>query len=263
MSSCRRNDRGEVSFHEEARRMGCSHQTIIKLVERNATTCSVSDRQRPGRQEVTSQRQDRNIVLSHLWNRFRTAVKTAQETVGINNRRISASTVRGRLRERDIRSRNAYRGNVLTPIRRQNHYDWCRQHRRWTQRQWQSVMFTDESRFCINMNDGRAKVCRRQCERYTDCCVRECSRWGGGSVIVRGGISWRYRTPLVLIEGNLTSKRYIDELFEPVVVPFLQNHADVTLYQQDNTRPHSARFTTDFLDKSMCRRYLGQHSLQI
>ena len=65
--------------------------------------------------------------------------------------------------------------------------------------------------------------------------------------MVWGGISWRYRTPLVVIEGNLTSRRYIDEVLKPVVVPFLQNHADVTLYQQDNGRPHSARLTTDFL----------------
>ena len=220
-----------LSFREIARRMGCSHQTIMKLVERNAVAGFVSDRQRPGRQKVTSGRQGRNIVLAHLWDRFRTSVKTAQETVGVNNQRISASTVRRRLRERDLGSHKAYRGNVLTPVRRRNRYDWCRQHLRWTQHQWQGVMFTDESRFCIDMNDGRAKLWRRQGERFADCCVRDSSRWGGGSVMVWGGISWRYRTPLVVIEGNLTARRYIDEVLEPVVVPFLQNHADVTLYQ--------------------------------
>ena len=39
---------GGLSFREVARRMGCSHQTIMKLAERNATTDSVSDRQRQG-----------------------------------------------------------------------------------------------------------------------------------------------------------------------------------------------------------------------
>ena len=68
--------------------------------------------------------------------------------------------------------------------------------------------------------------------------------------MVWGGISWRYRTPLVVVEGNLTSRRYIDEILEPVVVPFLQNHADVTLYQQDNARPNSARLTTYFLEQT-------------
>ena len=82
--------------------------------------------------------------MSHLRNCFRTAFETAQETVGINNQRISASTVRRRLREHEIKSHNAYRGHVLIPIRPQNPYDWCRQHLRWTLRQWQSVMFTDE-----------------------------------------------------------------------------------------------------------------------
>ena len=157
--------------------MGCSHQTIMKLVERNATTGSVSDRQRPGRQKSNVTTAGSNKMLSHLRNRFRTAIKTAQETVGINNQRMSASTVRYCLRERDIKSRNAYRGNVLTPISRRNRYDWCRQHLRWTQHQWQSIMFSDESRFCIDMNDGRAKVKRRLGERYADCCVQESSSW--------------------------------------------------------------------------------------
>ena len=140
----------------------------MKLVERNATTGSVGERQRPGRQKVTSQRQDRNIVLSHLRNRFRTAVKRLKR-LGINNQGICASTVRRRLRERDITSHIAYRVNVLTPIRRRNRYDLCRQHLRWTQ-----------ISHGYHMKDSRAKLWRRQGERYADCRIRECSRWGDG-----------------------------------------------------------------------------------
>ena len=42
-------------------------------------------------------------------------------------------------------------------VRRRNRYDWFRQHLRWTQRQWQSVMFTYESRFCLDVNNGPLK----------------------------------------------------------------------------------------------------------
>ena len=61
-------------------------------------------------------------------------------------------------------------------------------------------MFTYESQFCIDMNDGRAicKVLRSQGERYADCYARQYSRWGGGSVMVWEGISWRYKTSRVL-----------------------------------------------------------------
>ena len=61
-----------------AERMGCSHTTIARLVERHNATESVDDRQRPGRERVTTRQQDRYIVLSHFRDRFRTSVETAQ-----------------------------------------------------------------------------------------------------------------------------------------------------------------------------------------
>ena len=125
-----------------------------------------------------------------------------------------------------------YRGKVLTPVSRRNRDDCCRQHLRWSQRQWHCVVIinVDGLWSCIDINDGRAKVWRRQGERYADCCVPKSSLWGGGSVMVWDGISWRYKTSLVVIDGHLTARRYIDEVLEPVVVPFLQNYADVTLF---------------------------------
>ena len=84
---------GELSFREVARRMG-SHQMIMKLVQGNTMTGSVSDRQCPVCQIVTSQQQDHHIFLMHLLDPFRTSVQTAKETVGVYTQCISASTVR-------------------------------------------------------------------------------------------------------------------------------------------------------------------------
>lgn len=239
--------RAGTSFREVARHMGCTHQTIMKLIQKFNVTGSVSDRPRPGRERVTSRRTDRHIVLLHLRDRFRPATRTARETPGIHNPRISASTVRRRLKATALRAHYAYRGNVLTPQRRQNRVNWCTRYRRWTNRQWHGVLFTDESRFCLDMVDGRKKVWRRRGERYSDCCVRQALRWGGGNVMVWGGISWRHKTPLVVVDGNLNARRYIDNILEPDVIPFLQTHNDVNVFQQDNARPHAARLTQDFL----------------
>ena len=241
---------GGLSYREIARHLWCSHQTIMKLVQRHEQTGSVSDRPRPGREKVTSRRIDRDIILAHLRNRFRTATKTARETPGLRNDRIGASTVRRRLKQVGLRAHRAYRGNVLTPERRQNRVNWCTLYQRWRRQQWNGVLFTDESRFCFDMVDGRKRVWRRRCERYADCCVRQAMRWGGGSVMAWGGISWRHRTPLVVLEGTLTAQRYVDNVLRPVVVPFLRNYADVNVLQQDNARPHSARITQHFLQQN-------------
>ena len=179
--------------------------SIARLVERHKATGSVIDRQRPGRERVTTRQQDRYIVLSHLRDRFRTSVETAQETVGTHNLRVSTLTVRRRLQERGISRHKTFKGNVLTPERRISRFNWCRQRMRWTQQRWLGVLFTDELRFCVEMFDRRRKVRRRRGERFQNCCVKQMSRWGGGSVMVWGGISWRDKTQLIIVDGNLTA----------------------------------------------------------
>ena len=72
----------------------------------------------------------------------------------------------------------------------------------------------------------------------------------GGSVMVWGGISWRHKTQLIVVDGNLTAHRYINEILEPEVVPFLRNNGNVTLFQQDNAHAHSTRLTMDFFNQN-------------
>ncbi|GFT63689.1 transposable element Tcb1 transposase [Trichonephila clavipes] len=56
---------------------------------------------------------------------------------------------------------------------------------------------------------------------------------------------WFYRTSLVRMAGTLNSQRYISEVLEPVVLPYLQGLA-TALFQQDNARPHLARIVQRF-----------------
>ncbi len=237
----------DMNVSQVSRFFGCPRITIRNLVERYNQTGAVDDRPRAGRGRVTTPRQDRHIRLLHLRNRFRSASQTAQETPGIHNPRISSSTVHRRLHEHQLRARRPVRGNPLTPVRRRNRYAWTHQRRNWNQQQWNSVLFSDESRFCIDHVDGRQRVWRRRGERFANCCVMEVNRWGGASVMVWAGISFRHRTPLVFIDGNLTARRYIAEVLEPELIPFLEQHQDIALFQQDNARPHIAQETMDYL----------------
>ncbi len=70
---------------------------------------------------------------------------------------------------------------------------------------------------------------------------------GGGSIMVWAGISFRHRTPLIVIEGNLTAARYVDEVLSAELIPFLQQNPDIAIFQHDNARPHTARETAEYL----------------
>ena len=119
---------------------------------------------------------------------------------------------------------------------------WCRRCLRFRIQDRANILFTDESRFHLDSSDGHSRVYRRVGERYADACVVQRQSFGGGSVMVWGGI-----TLLVVVAGNLTGMRYRDEIVQPYVIPFIQAQANNVTFQQDNVRPPVARVVRDYL----------------
>ncbi|GFV61099.1 transposable element Tcb2 transposase [Trichonephila clavipes] len=77
--------------------------------------------------------------------------------------------------------------------------------------------------------------------------VHESVRFGGGGVLVHGGISTDGRTDLYIIRDGLTAHRYRDEIFRPIVVPYAAAIGDDFILMDDNCRPHRANLVEDFL----------------
>ncbi|GFU69350.1 HTH_Tnp_Tc3_2 domain-containing protein [Trichonephila clavipes] len=61
-------------------------------------------------------------------------------------------------------------------------------------------------------------------------------------VTVWGAISWDTRSSLVVLQGTLTARRYVDDILTPIVLPILSSRPGA-IYQQDNARPHTARLS--------------------
>uniref|UniRef100_A0AAZ3RP06 Tc1-like transposase DDE domain-containing protein n=1 Tax=Oncorhynchus tshawytscha TaxID=74940 RepID=A0AAZ3RP06_ONCTS len=237
---------GGMRTADVARAINGNVRTVGHLRQRYRETGQTADHPGSGRPCVTTPAQDRYIQTSHLRDRYRMAT-TAQVTPGTHNPPISAQTVCNRLREAGLRACRPVVRQVLTRHHRQQRHLWAQTHRRWTRWDWQKVLHTDESRFCLTRGDGRIHVYCRRHERYTEACTLERDRFGGGgSIMFWGGVSQHHRTELVVIAGNLNAVRYREHILLPHVVPFLQAHPDMTL-QHDNSTSHTARSVCDFL----------------
>ena len=151
-----------------ANQFNVSRMTIYRLLVRLRDTGTTSDRRRSGRPRATTLRQDRQIRLIHLRNRFVTAVNTARRMPGRFNNRISDQTVRNRLRQCGLRARRPLKGAILKRRHRIARLQWCRTRVTWNRLTWQNILFSDESRFCLKFSDGRARVYRRRGERFSD-----------------------------------------------------------------------------------------------
>ena len=149
---------GGMRTADVARAINCNVRTVRRLRQRYRETGRTADRPRSGRPRVTTPAQDRYIRTSHLRDRYRMATTTARVTPGTHNPSISAQTVRNRLREAGLRACRPVVRQVLTRHHRQQRRLWAQTHRRWTRQDWQKVLFTDESQFCLTRGDGRIHV---------------------------------------------------------------------------------------------------------
>ena len=231
-----------------ARRFNVARSTVVRLVRRFGATGSAADSPRSGAPRVTSRRQDNYIRVRHLRNRFLNAAQIALTTIGTRGRPVHRMTIFRRLREHGIRAHRPYRGPLLTQRHRRNRVLFAANHR---QQNWRNVVFSDESRFNLYHTDGRQRVYRRRGERFCDNTVIQHDRFGGGGVMVWGAINHNFKSRLIIIDGNLTARRYVDEIVHPVLIPRLRRQPNVNhlTFQHDNARAHTAAVTANFLQQ--------------
>jgi hypothetical protein len=117
-------------------------------------------------------------------------------------------------------------------------------------------LFSGESRFSLRLSDGRYRVYRRREERFTDQCVYESDRFGGGGVMVWDLICHDGRK---IVQGTLNAVKYKYDSLDHIVIPFLQQRNFDHVFQHDNLRYHVAHDCQDFLNQNHIVFFLGRH----
>ncbi|GFX53611.1 transposable element Tcb1 transposase [Trichonephila clavipes] len=174
-----------------------------------------------------------DMVVARCWQQWITEVP-------------SRETIRRRLTEVGLRSRRPLRRLPLTPHHRQCRLDFCRPRATWSVTDWRRVIFSDESRFSLSADDHRTGVWRRTGQRSDPAFIVERHTAISQGVTVWGAISWDTRSSLVVLQGTLTARRYVDDILTPIVVPMLSSRPGA-IYQQDNALPHTARLSQQCL----------------
>ncbi|GFV25220.1 transposable element Tcb2 transposase [Trichonephila clavipes] len=203
----------------------------------------------PGRPRATTPAEDRFLALSARRRRTTTVPQLVADHFQASGRRISAITVRNRLHNAGLYARRPVVCVPLNGRQRRNRLCWAREHVSWTQQQWASVLFRDESRFTMESDSGRLLIWREQRTRYHQSNTVERHSYRGGGILVWAGISLGGHTDLhVFHGGTVTGLRYRDEILDPYVRPYAAANGNDFILMDDNARPHRARIVEEYLE---------------
>ncbi|GFW28834.1 transposable element Tcb2 transposase [Trichonephila clavipes] len=203
---------GAQTQAEVAKAVGVSQSVISRIWNRFLETGSAGRRPGQGHRRATTPNEDRFLVLKAWRHRNMNATLLQQHLRSATGTTVSTQTVRNRLHGVGLYARR--------PM----------------------------SRLSVHPDNRRIFIWRDRGSRNNPAFVHESVRFGGGGVLVYGGISIDGRTDLYIIrDGPLTAHRYRDEIFRPIVVPYAAAIRDDFILMDDNCRPHRANLVEDFL----------------
>lgn len=162
--------------------------------------------------------EDRLIRVMTMRNLSVTATELKMDIRTAIGTRLLNSIVSRRLCIYGLKSRRTKGGVIMPASHRRRRLEWARQYQGMRQRHCTYVMFCDESRYWLHFSYGRNCVKRCHGEKFAKSIIMERDSFGWRGWFW-GGISYNRRTVMLIIRGNHTGKRYVNEMSQLTVVP--------------------------------------------
>ncbi|GFV70463.1 transposable element Tcb2 transposase [Trichonephila clavipes] len=233
---------------EVANAIGVSQSVISRIWNRFLETGSAGRRPGQGRRRATTHNEDRYFLLTARKHRNMNATLLQQHLLSATGSTFSIQIIRNRLYGLGLYAGRPIVCVRLTSRHRCDRREWATEHVNWRRNEWSNVLFSDESRFSVHPDNRRIFIWRDRCSRNNPAFLHESVRFGGGGVLVYGGISIDGRTdPYIIRDGPPTAHRYRDEILRPIEVPYAEAIGNDFILMDDNCRPHRANLVEDFL----------------
>lgn len=235
-----------TSIRKAAKKFGVSHTGAAKICR------TYSTQQRTNRQETRGRKPKVTPRLARIL--ARQAGSIPNITSGVIARSlvlegkegeaavISDRTVRRSLRGSGLVAYTKPKRPMLTRYNKKNRYDFCCQYSAWTEKDWEKVIFSDETRVNFLGSDGNKYSWRRPNAPLRDCDVRSSRLFGGGGVMVWGCFGFKGPGYTCKFDKGMDSTLYVEVIKDELLASVehcVEDEKD-WFFQQDNAAAHTA-----------------------
>lgn len=255
------NDRNKgLSYEKISEKYKISKTGAYDICKKFITYGTVKNLVRSGRKPKTSAKDDSMIVRLAKKNPLISAREIKEEL----NLPVSNRTVQYRLKNAGLSNYIQKRKPYISRINKKKRLAFAKEHLKKEITFWNSVLWSDESRFELFGSKKRNKVWRRKGDGLKDRFLKKTIKHGGGSVMVWGCFAACGVGQLELIEGIMKSREYCDILTRNVMpsVRKLCLGRRFT-FLQDNDPKHKSKETMTYLKKTKLSYWNGLHRARI
>jgi len=233
-----------LKYRDIAQKLKISVAAAYKTVKRIEELQSFASRKRSGRRKVTTERDDRLIsrIVKNSPKASSLSVKVRLPKTLCN---VSTRTIRRRLFDNGLKSYTPARKPKLSAKNINDRLLFCKKYQNWTKREWENVMFSDEStftQFYSYCRHVRRPPNKRYDTKYMVPTVRQAAK-----VMIWGAVSAAGRAGLWIMPKNTTinGKVYLGVL-QDKLPNFMQIHG-TTYFQHDGAPCHGTKPVTKWL----------------
>jgi transposase len=229
-----------LSYRAISFRLGIPKTTVADTWNRYKTTSSIKDRPRSGRPAILTDREERNAIriLNQVGTAAAVGCKFRQE-----GRDISDQTIRRAFRKHGLVARIKRKKPLLRKTHRSKCLAWAKAHKDWTIEDWAKVIWSDESKFSFFGSHSQKYYWKTPGEPLREQHVRPTVKYGGGSVMIWGCMTWKGVGNITRIEGTMDSKMYQEILKAELLDTYEWQELDPEeyIFQQDNDPKHTSQ----------------------
>ena len=177
--------------------------TVQSFIKKYQTTKKVADKPRTGRPNKIQVLHRRAILRRDIQNPKISAPKLAGMLQNDYNLKVDPETIRITLRRAGYNGRVPLKKPYISKVNKAKQLHFAKLYINEPQTFWESVLFTDESKFNVFSSGGRVKVWRKPNKAFKKQNLCTTVKHGGGIVLVWGCMSASGVGNLVFIDGSM------------------------------------------------------------
>ncbi|GFW72961.1 transposable element Tc1 transposase [Trichonephila clavipes] len=158
--------------------------TVRSVVKKFNETGSTENKVRSGRPGIFSAREKRSIIKEVTKNPKISAPQLAKDVANTSHKTFSVQTIRNVLHEESYYGRAARKKPFISERNRRKRLDFAKSHVNLSDEFWNTVIFSNESKFNIFGSDKRQYVWRKPNTELEKQHLTPTMKHGGGSVLV-------------------------------------------------------------------------------